>query len=1119
MSPSLSGIFTRALSFDDKEEREHFLRQSCGTDTDLLAEVCELLDASEQSSDSLMRPFSAIPKLETDLPDTDEILPRKFGNYRLEEKIGEGGMGVVYRATQTDLQRQVAIKMVRNGALATRQEIERFFIEARSAAALDHAGIVSVFESGKEDGQHFFSMAHVDGISLSEVVRDHSLSLKQVLSLFIRMCRAVAYAHSRGVIHRDLKPENILISPRGDDPGALDYFLPQILDFGLAKRTNQATDLTLDGELLGTPDYMSPEQAGAEQQITEASDIYSLGALLFFLLVKDPPFKGKHVWEVLNQVRSSPPPRPSDLRPYIPKDLETICLKCLEKKATARYSSVDNLLEDLENFQNGRPIEARPTGRAKRFYKFCRRNPIQTIATILGGALAIALVIFPLKLMLSREVIEKQDELIAFSTRESFRQEAHNHLLKARQHIDSRNYLPALEEFIDAANLAMTADDEQTEHSARMGITASSSKLWQHEGTVEGIPNPTRIKLSPGGGLLAMSGADGELKVIDLRTKDTLLETKIGQTTETFAFHPSEEFFVATTGFQEVTRWKRNPDGFTPDKILNLSTFRVRPESSPISLGFSFDGRVLFTVAQGNHILLWDFETFDAHREPLRCRQTIRFSSFASEANLLISGSENGLIYGWDISTGSRKFGPINLGTSITGFEVDPQGENLIVYPEEEPGEQIYKLSDCHPKTSRLDPFLSLDHQKRAHQPQFGRKTRRLFFAGQGGPLQVADPGNPRPHPIPLFNKNISTFALSFDEQSLVTSSPNNPKFDLWKAPSLFKNTLSFPATGSQKFFIPRYDRPIVATQQYKIRLGPSPATIFKDPRTHFRWSYTAAHGSVISTVVDSTSETLYCLGKSEQEYWLSIVGLSHQVKQKPLRLPLVGTPKLIISPNDKTLAIFSTGTEVNTGPNLAIYHIEQKRLETFTIPDSQLECGTYSSLDPNELVVAASNNLIWVNIHSGEIQRTRSDPGSPVMVLDCSPERECLLLGMNSGVISVFQEGSWQLVGSNSHSSRVHLAKFVNDGAHVASGGLGESVLVWDADSGLSIGGTLSHQSSITSLEVSDETGHIITISSDGECKFWPAPSLDDRNLETIENEARQRFSLRPREKPPQLE
>jgi TolB-like protein/Tfp pilus assembly protein PilF len=297
-----------------------------------------------------------------------------FGDYELLEKMGHGGQGLVYRARQKSLNRTVALKIIGLGQLATKTQLKRFHLEAEAAASLDHPCIVPIYEIGERDGSCYFSMKLVEGGPLDEVVSREPMPTRRAAELLAKLARAVHYAHERGVLHRDVKPGNILLDAKGE---------PHLTDFGLARLAETESTVTRTTDFLGTPSYMAPEQARgrdpASAGLTSATDIYGLGAVFYHLVTGHPPFAGGTTYETVRLLLETDPRQPRLLNPKIDRDLNTICLKCLEKDPKRRYSSALALAEDLECWLKHQPIQARHTGVLARGRKWLQRNPTSAV--------------------------------------------------------------------------------------------------------------------------------------------------------------------------------------------------------------------------------------------------------------------------------------------------------------------------------------------------------------------------------------------------------------------------------------------------------------------------------------------------------------------------------------------------------------------------------------------------------------------------------------------------------------------------------------------------------------------------------------------------------------------
>jgi WD40 repeat protein len=381
----------------------------------------------------------------------DPLAPElRFGDYLLEEEIAHGGMGVVYRATQLGLGRVVAVKLLLLGKYSSGESIERFRREAHSVAALRHSNIVSIFEVGECDGQHFFAMEFIEGQTLAGLLRSGPMPARRAAELARDVARAIHYAHSQGVLHRDLKPSNVLIDGLGQ---------VRITDFGLAKKLDGSSDLTVTGQMVGTPNYLSPEQAaGRQSELGAASDVYAIGTMLYELLTGRPPFLEESLQETLLHIRDTDPETVRSLNPAIDRDLETICLKCLQKEPTRRYATAEALAEDLDRWLKQMPIAARPVGRLERASLWSKRRPRQAgLLGLLGLALVAVLVLLAGIAMVSirarvrAEILELKTQKRAYAADINLIQQALdlNNLGRAEELLNQHRPEPARQDLRD----------------------------------------------------------------------------------------------------------------------------------------------------------------------------------------------------------------------------------------------------------------------------------------------------------------------------------------------------------------------------------------------------------------------------------------------------------------------------------------------------------------------------------------------------------------------------------------------------------------------------------------------------------------------------------------------
>lgn len=422
-------------------------------------------------------------------------LPMAFGAYELIEEIGRGGAGVVFKARQPVLNRLCAVKMLLGGRFAGPDAEAKLRVEAAAAASLDHPNIVGVYEAGMADGHMFFSMEYVPGQTAVQLARGEMLSAQRVATYVRTMARAIHYAHGRGVLHRDLKPTNVIIDQHDQ---------PQITDFGLTKGVHEP-DQTDQGA--GSPNFMAPEQASARFGDTGVhTDVFGLGSILYFLLTDRPPFRGETIAATIDAVVRTDPVRPRQFRSGVPEDLETICLKCLEKQPAKRYRTALEVAEELERFLNDEPIHARPVGRMERGWRWCRRHP-----AIAGFATATTLLLLMLSIggpTVAYRIREQRD----FTRRNLYAADMAL-AFQALQSGGDRQVLELLDRYRPEHTGGVDLRGWEWFHLAHRSREQSLAVVFTNEAT------PTVLQLLPDAGRFLVSDLGGRLSLVDVAAR------------------------------------------------------------------------------------------------------------------------------------------------------------------------------------------------------------------------------------------------------------------------------------------------------------------------------------------------------------------------------------------------------------------------------------------------------------------------------------------------------------------------------------------------------------------------------------------------------------------------
>ncbi|MDB6023427.1 MAG: repeat-containing protein [Pedosphaera sp.] len=586
---------------------------------------------------------------------------RLFGDYELLGEIARGGMGVVYKARQTSLNRLVALKMILGGPFSNPEFVQRFQVEAEAVAQLHHPNIVTIYEMGERDGHRFLSMEHIEGQNFAEVAREKPLPSRRAALYVKTIAEAIHYAHGQGIIHRDIKPSNLLLD-------LLDQ--PHVTDFGLAKLIKADASLTLTGQALGSPGYMAPELASGKSAETDArGDVYSLGAVLYYLVTGRPPFQGDTPQDILLEMRNSEPVAPRRLNPGVPVNLETVCLKCLHPEPAKRYASARELADDLQRFLADEPVRARPVSKLEKFRLWCRRRPIQTA---LSAALAMAVILG-----------------LAGIIEEWRRAEAHA-LGESRQLQISKAYAKKIRLELYAAdiNLAAHALEHGDYGLARRTLAAQQPKFgeedlrgfeWRYLSNLSRgnqlatLPGHSWIvtcaAFSPDGGKLATGAQDGMIKIWDVNRHEliTTLPGK-GGAIWSVAFSPDGALLMAAGNFIQVEIWDAARWELVrtlPGQLAALSktgSLIVTSGSSP------------FYWERTGKVAMWDYRTGKKVREFDRTGRTL---ALAPDGTTLAVAQPSQNVEIWDAASG-KVLRTLETTSSVWSVAFSPDGLRLV---------------------------------------------------------------------------------------------------------------------------------------------------------------------------------------------------------------------------------------------------------------------------------------------------------------------------------------------------------------------------------------------------------------------------------------------------------
>lgn len=608
---------------------------------------------------------------------------QRVGDYELLSEIARGGMGVVYRARQIGLKREVALKMILVGHWASNAQVQRFRLEAQASARLEHPNIVPIYDFGEHEGWHFFSLKLIEGDNLAHQLRvGHWPALEiagqqRIARLLRTVAEAVHFAHQRGILHRDLKPTNILIDREGT---------PYLTDFGLAKLIEETSDLTRTSAVLGTPAYMAPEQAaGRTEDVTVAADVYSLGAVLYELLAGQPPHQARTPLETLRQVVEQEVVPVHRLNPAVAPDLATICHKCLRREPAARYNSARELADDLERWLRSEPIAARSVTTLERIGYWSRRNPLS--AGLASGLILLLAATAIISATLAVKMRAARDEARA-NAMENLRRLVELHAANGVRLAQAGDPLHALPWLVEALRLDAGDSARERPHRTRIASVLAQSPALDamlfHDRIIQ------HAAFSPNGRLAATASFDGRVRITEVASGREICPP-LEHTNLLFGvrylyfvgFSPDGRRLVSTCN-HEAQIWDLATGARVGPPLQHTNEVRVAL--------FSPDGARVLTGSLDGTAKVWNATTGELLAQ-LPHERGVLVAAWSPDGNIIATGGRDQCVRLWDARSGETQGAPLAHGRQISHLAFSPDSQHLLAASQED-SVRIYRAED-----------------------------------------------------------------------------------------------------------------------------------------------------------------------------------------------------------------------------------------------------------------------------------------------------------------------------------------------------------------------------------------------------------------------------------------
>lgn len=1005
---------------------------------------------------------------------SDESLPARIGRFEIRRFLGEGGFGRVYEAYDPSLKRQVALKVARPEQMQTRERIERFLREARSAGNLMHPHIVAVFDSGQDGPHHYIASAFVPGRSLDRVLQanEKGLKLEQAAAIVRKLAEALAYAHREGVVHRDVKPGNVMLRDDGE---------PMLMDFGLAARQEEGEERLTQGQvMMGTPAYMAPEQAQGNAEA--ASDQYSLGVALFELLTGQLPFVGGSPAHYMVLHETQMPPSLRTMRAEVPRDLEAICLKCLEKEPRKRYLSCQRLADDLRRWADSEPVRARLPGLGERVVKWAKRNPAVAglMAVVVTTLLLGVSVATGLWMQASRALVKVQQERKrADAATENAKRDAEA-ARKARDEAKASEKLAKAQSYRSESALhahqlyrSLLAREQGNHAEARTilnQVNPNFENTWEqrYARAFDGLRDPRTtlnghksgvrgVAISTDGNWIVSASEDQTVKVWDALTgKEKHSLTGHKEIVLSAAISPDGKWIVSGGNDKTVKVW----DAQTGKELRTLTG-----HSGPVvCLAFSPDGKRVISGSGDATVKVWDVPSWEIIRTLEGHGSTIHGVAFSSDSKRIVSGSYDRTAKVWDAQTGEVILTFKKHPSHVFCVAFSPDGNRIVS------GSYDKAVMIWDAQTGNVIRILK-GHSFSVSSTVFNNDGKRVISASADNTVKVwdAETGQEKLTLRGHFHA-VNSVVVSVDGQRIISGSGDST-VRVWGT-----------ETGQEKLTLKSHMYSVSSVAfsgggERFVSGGLDGMVIVWDTQTGQEKHIIKRHTGAVFAVAFSPDGKRIASGSEDHtlKVWDAKTGIEVLSLDTPATVNSVAfrfDGLRIVSGCGDTVRVW----DVRTG--------EIHKLEGHSGPVS----GVAFSPNGNLIVSGSSDKTlkIW-DAETGKEKATLARHSQPVCSVAFSPDGKWVVSGSIDRTVRLWEvETGKEKLTLQGHTDYVFSVAYSGTGKHIISGSHDNTVKVWNAQTGDLLFTFMGHTGAINAVACSMDGKRIVSGSFDDTVKVW---------------------------------